>query len=102
MVGADVNFRAEVVMPRLVTVEGVAPPVLAHWQNYVASIEQQQADRLRQPYSRLSEVERAIMASSCEGANAAANAAIARITAAPPPPPPPAPTPTPAPAAPAQ
>ncbi len=97
VVGATATFQAEVVLPRLATVEGVPAPVLAHWQNYVASLEQQQADRLRQPFQRLSEVERAVMASTCEGASAAANQAIALITAAPPPPaaPTPATPPTP-------
>lgn len=97
IVGATATFVAEVIMPRLVNVEAVPAPVLTHWQTWVASLEQQQAERLLRPYQRLSEVERAVMAATCEGAAAASNRAIAEITAAPPPPPPPA-----VPAAPAQ
>ncbi len=91
VVGATATFVAQVVMPRLVNVEAVPPAVLGNWNAYVVSIEQQQAERLRQPFERLREVEAAVMASSCEGANAAADRAIAQITAAPPPPPPPTP-----------
>ena len=86
VVGATATFAADVTLPRLVTPE-VPAPVLAAWQTYVASIEQNQADYLRRPLQRLSEVEQAVMAATCEGASAASNAAIDRITAAPPPPP---------------
>lgn len=86
--GATATFRAEVVMPRLVNASAVPPAVLARWQAFVASLEQQQAAGLLRPYQRLSEVERAVLASSCEGADEAAAKAIAEITKAPPPPPP--------------
>nr|WP_294171070.1 DUF922 domain-containing protein [uncultured Sphingomonas sp.] len=82
LTGATATFKGEVVMPRLVGIEAVPAPVQTQWRNYVASMEQQQADRLRQPYQRLGEVERAVMASSCEGAGAAGNKAIAEITKA--------------------
>lgn len=88
---AKATMKAEVVLPRLVGVETVPAPVLAEWQRYVSSLEQQQAAVLLRPYQRLGEVERAVMASSCEGANAAASRAIAEITKAPPPPVPAAP-----------
>ncbi|HEV2080099.1 MAG TPA: DUF922 domain-containing protein [Allosphingosinicella sp.] len=85
IVAATPTFKAEVVMPRLVTPEGVVvpAPVMAEWQRYVASLEQQQAAILHQVHSRLGEVQTAVMGSTCEGAAAAANAAIARITPAP-------------------
>jgi predicted secreted Zn-dependent protease len=103
MTGATATLKSEVVLPRLVGVETVPAPVLAVWQTYVASLEQQQAASLLRPYHRLSEVERAVMASSCEGAGAAASRAIEEITKAPPPPPAPAAAPPPpVPAAPAQ
>lgn len=88
---ATATLKAEVILPRLVNVETVPAPVLAQWQTYVRSLEQQQAATLLRPYQRLSEVERAVMASSCEGAGAAASRAIAEITKAPPPPVPEAP-----------
>ena len=92
--GATATFKGEVVLPRLTGVEAVPAPVLAQWRKFVASIEQQQADALRQPYLRLGEVEAAVMASSCANAGAAANKKIAEITRATPAPPvatPPAP-----------
>ena len=54
-------------------------PELTNWQNYVSSIEQQQAAYLNQIVSRLPEVERAVMASSCENASEALSAAVSRI-----------------------
>jgi predicted secreted Zn-dependent protease len=80
VIAATPTFKAEVVMPRLVTTEGVAAPVLAEWQRYVASLEAKQAATLSSTYGRLSEVEKAVMASTCEGAAAAANKAIAEIS----------------------
>ena len=80
--GAKANLKAEVVLPRLTNAEAVPAPVRTEWQRYVSSLEQQQADRLRQPYQRLGEVEQAVMASSCEGASQAANAKIDEITRA--------------------
>ena len=94
IVGVTPTFKAEVIMPRLVNVEGVVvpAPVMAEWRRYVASLEQQQAATLHHVHSRLGEVQRAVMASTCEGASAAASAAIGTIT------PPPAPAAVPAPA----
>lgn len=83
--GATATFKGEVVLPRLVAAQAVPPPVLAQWQKFVTSIEQQQAQALGQPYSRLKEVEAAVMASSCENAGEAAKKAIAEITRATPP-----------------
>ncbi|WP_294173764.1 DUF922 domain-containing protein [uncultured Sphingomonas sp.] len=103
LAGATATFKGEVVLPRLVGIETLPAPVQTQWRNYVASIEQQQAERLRQPYQRLGEVERAVMASSCDGAGEAANKAIAEITkAAPVPPAAAAPPPAPASAKPTQ
>lgn len=85
IVGVTPTFKAEVFMPRLVNAEGVVvpAPVMAEWRRYVASLDQQQAATLHHVHSRLGEVQRAVMASTCEGASAAANAVIARITPVP-------------------
>lgn len=83
---ATPTFKGEVTLPRLVGAETIPVPVRNQFAAYVASIEQQQAETLRRPYQRLGEVRTAVMASSCEGASAAANQAIAEITKAPPPP----------------
>ncbi|HEX8214762.1 MAG TPA: DUF922 domain-containing protein [Allosphingosinicella sp.] len=94
IIGATATFKAEVLRPRLASADGVPPPVLAAWQAYLASLEAQQVAALRPVYERLSEVEKAALASTCEGAAAAASRAIAEISKAP------APAPAPAPAAP--
>lgn len=91
VIGATPTFKAEVVMPRLATVEGVTAPVLAEWQRYVGSLKAQQAATVRPIYERLSEVEKAVLASTCDGAGDAANKAIAEIGKAPAPAPAPAP-----------
>lgn len=81
IISAAATFKGEVVLPRLVAAEGVVvpQPVMAEWQRYVTSLEQQQASVLRQVYNRRSEVERAVMASSCQGAGQAAERAISAI-----------------------
>jgi predicted secreted Zn-dependent protease len=81
IISATAAFEGEVVLPRLIAVEGVAvpPPVMKEWQRYTTSLDQQQAGVLRQVYDRRAEVERAVMASSCEGAAKAADAAITAI-----------------------
>jgi len=78
--GATPAFKAEVVMPRLVPAEDRPAPVLAEWQRYVTSLEAQLVASLRPISLRLPEVEKAVLASSCEGAGAAANKAIAEIS----------------------
>ena len=93
--GATATFKGEVVLPRLVVAEPIPAPVLAQWQKFLTSIEQQQAQALRQPYSRIREVEAAVMASSCQNAGEAARKSIAEITKATPPPAPAAAPPTP-------
>lgn len=80
IVGATATIKSEVVLPRLATTEGVPAPVLAQWQSYIGSLESQQAARIRPIYDRLSEVEKAVVASSCEGAAQAADKAIGEIS----------------------
>ena len=79
--GVNLQFKAEVLLPRLVNPPEVvvAERERANWQNYVTSIEQQQAAYLNQIVSRLPEVQRAVMASSCDKASDTLAAATARI-----------------------
>jgi predicted secreted Zn-dependent protease len=79
-------FKAEVELPRLVVTgqqeekgEEKLNDFLKRWQTYVAGLDQQQAAYLRAIHQRLPEVERAVMASSCEGARAAGEKAISEI-----------------------
>jgi predicted secreted Zn-dependent protease len=79
IVSVTAAMNAEVILPRLVNTGEVPEEVLKHWRKYVASLDQQQAAHLREVQARLPQVERAVMASSCEGARDAANKAIAEI-----------------------
>ena len=78
---AKATFSATVGLPRLVAEKGHSPELLAYWRNYLANIENMQAASLWFVYERVPEVEKAILASSCDGAQAAANAAVQRLRA---------------------
>ncbi|HWH21982.1 MAG TPA: DUF922 domain-containing protein [Allosphingosinicella sp.] len=73
---AKVTFQGEALMPRLVNPAAVPAEVLVKWQAFVTELEARQAANLKFAYDRIGEVEKAIKASTCEGAPAAANAAL--------------------------
>jgi len=75
------KFTATATLPRLVVQPETPAPVLAAWNRYVARLEARQAGQLKFAYDRRGEVERAILASSCEGWQAAADAALTRLEA---------------------
>ena len=79
VVGAEAKFTGEVQLPKLATESTVAPEVLTQWKSYVAGLESAAAAKLWFVNDRLSLVEKAILASSCDGAAAAATAAIEKI-----------------------
>jgi predicted secreted Zn-dependent protease len=97
VVRAAVAFKAEVLLPRLVITprakgeeeeegEEKLQAFAKRWQAHLAKLDQQQLAYLQPIYERLPQVERAIMASSCEGARAAGERAIAEIRRQAPPP----------------
>lgn len=77
--GAALKFRGQAVMPRLQIDKETPAPVIAAWKLYVARLESRQAAQLRFAYDRMGEVERAILRSSCNKAEVAADAALARL-----------------------
>jgi predicted secreted Zn-dependent protease len=77
--GATATFTGEVVLPRLAPNPERPAAVLANWNSYVAQLDARQAEQLRFAFERRGEVERAVRASSCDGWQAAANAAIQRL-----------------------
>ncbi|HEX9965648.1 MAG TPA: hypothetical protein VGB04_11770 [Allosphingosinicella sp.] len=89
VVRAKAVFKAEVDFPRLVVTrkaKGEEQPgeekidkFMERWQAHLATLDRQQAAYLRPIYEQLPEVERAAMASSCDGARPAAERVIARI-----------------------
>ena len=78
---AKATFSATVVLPRLVTNPAHTPELRAKWQSYLAGIENVQAANLWFVYERVPTVDSAILASSCEGAQAAGTAAVQRLQA---------------------
>jgi predicted secreted Zn-dependent protease len=78
---AKATFAANVGLPRLVPNPAHKPQMSAAWRAYVAGIEKAQAANLWFVHDRVSDVEKAIVASSCEGAQAAGAAAVARLKA---------------------
>ena len=78
---AKATFSAKVVMPRLVSDTGHTPELLATWRAYLAGVENAQAADLWFVYDRIRDVESAILASTCEGAQSAGAAAVERLRA---------------------
>jgi predicted secreted Zn-dependent protease len=80
-VDAKATFSATISLPRLVSDKAHTPALLATWRNYLANTENVQAANLWFVYDRIGDVEKAILASSCEGAPAASAAAANRLKA---------------------
>lgn len=78
---AKATFSASVSLPRLVNNKTHTPQLLATWRNYLANIENIQATNLWFVYDHMRDVEKAILASSCAGAQAAGAAAVERLKA---------------------
>ncbi len=77
--GATLKFHGQALMPRLQADKETPAPVIAAWNLYLARLESRQATQLRFAYNRMGEVERAILRSSCNKAEAAADVALARL-----------------------
>jgi predicted secreted Zn-dependent protease len=73
------TFSAKVVLPKLVNHPSHTPELMASWRAYLAGIENAQAANLWFVYDRIGTVESAVLASSCEGAQAAGTAAVQRL-----------------------
>ena len=78
---AKATFSAKVTLPRLVSDTAHSPELLAAWRAFAAGVENAEAANLWFVYDRLREVENALLASSCDGAQAAGSAAIERLKA---------------------
>lgn len=78
---AKAKFSATVSLPRLTEDSSHSPELLAFWRQYLANVENMHAANLWFVFERVPEVEKAILASSCDGVQAAANAAVQRLKA---------------------
>lgn len=76
---AQVEFSARVVMPRLTGEASVPAPVLARWRAYLAALAAHEDGHLAHAYRQTGAVLAALKASSCERANADAEAVLDTI-----------------------
>lgn len=77
--GAEMKFDAKVVLPRLANREQVPTKVLTEWDSFVARLEAGTASNLWFVHDRIGTIQSAILTSSCEGASAAATAAVDKL-----------------------
>ncbi len=76
---ANLKFGGKVVLPRLVGEDQVAAPMQTAWRTYLTGLETGAASTLWFVHDRVGTIQKAILASSCEGANTAATAAIEQL-----------------------
>ncbi|MEG3125532.1 DUF922 domain-containing protein [Sphingomonas sp. GB1N7] len=81
LTGATLSFSAKVRMPRLADRTVVPANVLASWDAYVATLERHESWHVGNGYSGRAEILTAIAGATCATANAAALAAVKRISA---------------------
>jgi predicted secreted Zn-dependent protease len=76
---AKIDFQAEAELPRLVDDKPLEPEVRKRWGNYVGLLEDGALTTLAFVHHNVTTVEKAILASSCEGAKASAANTIERL-----------------------
>jgi predicted secreted Zn-dependent protease len=78
---AEIRFTARVLLPRLRDPSNVPIAVLDRWRAFVAGLEKHEAYHVRHVWEHRADVLRAIRASSCANANAAAAEAVRKVGA---------------------
>ena len=78
---ATATFKATAMMPRLLTEQKLKPADQVVWHNYLAMADAAQAATLWFAHDHARDVEQAILASSCDGAQAAGSAAVEKLRA---------------------
>lgn len=81
IVDAHATVTATVDLPRLLNDAKFPPRDLLSWQNFLANLEVTAAGKLWFVQDHAGDIEKAVLASSCEGAQAAGAAAIERLRA---------------------
>jgi predicted secreted Zn-dependent protease len=79
IVAATATFSATADLPRLVSPKALRREALDSWNSYVAGLESIAAANLWFVHDRIGQVEKAILASSCDGAQAAGAAAVDKL-----------------------
>lgn len=76
---ATATFTATAMMPRLATEQKLKPAEQVVWHNYLAAADAAQAATLWFAHDHARDVEQAILASSCAGAQAVGSTAVERL-----------------------
>jgi predicted secreted Zn-dependent protease len=76
---ATATFKAVAMMPRLATEQKLKPADQVVWHNYLAMADAAQAATLWFAHDHARDVEQAILASTCDGAQAAGAAAVEKL-----------------------
>jgi predicted secreted Zn-dependent protease len=76
---AQATFTATANLPKLANEQALSQQDLATWRRYIAGVEATQAASLWFVYDHIHDVEKAILASSCEGADSAGSAAVQQL-----------------------
>jgi predicted secreted Zn-dependent protease len=75
----SIDFRAQTLLPRLVSEGDLDPELRARWRAFLAAVDAHEARHVRYAYQHRAHVAAAIQASDCTGAQAAATAAVRAI-----------------------
>jgi predicted secreted Zn-dependent protease len=76
---ATAAFTATAMMPRLATEQKLKPAEQVVWRDYLAAADATQAATLWFAHDHAGDIEKAVLASNCEGAQAAGSAAVERL-----------------------
>lgn len=76
---AQATFTATANLPKLANEQALSKSDLADWRRYIAGVEATQAASLWFVHDHVHDVEKAILASSCEGADGAGSAAVEQL-----------------------
>jgi predicted secreted Zn-dependent protease len=79
LANATVTFHATVLLPELTGIETLSPDLAHRWRSYLAALKTHEAGHVRYAYEHVGDVRSALASSTCGGANAAAQAAVAVI-----------------------
>jgi predicted secreted Zn-dependent protease len=73
------EFRATILLPRLMNTEHIKPDILKLWNGYLEKLMQHEANHIQYAHEHMADVEKDIKASTCNFANAAGYAALDKI-----------------------
>ena len=78
----EMTFGAVVTLPRLAEAQALDPTLAARWDAFAAAIARHEAGHARRAWAGVPAVRRAILAASCDFADAAGRAAVHQVTLA--------------------